>query len=90
MKLYATVTDSKGRKDGRGDNDYLEVSLSERNENRFLIAFDGKQILILNYSTGEKTTLKQAIKQKGEHFHHFELNKSKTRMVCKCGYSYGG
>jgi hypothetical protein len=67
MKLYATITDSKGKKDGRGDNDYLEIMLTEGNENRFLVSFDGKKILVINYSNGEKTYLEQAIKQKGKY-----------------------
>lgn len=66
MKLYATVTNSRGKKEGQGDNEYLEVLLSEKNENRFLIAFNGKRIKILNYSIGEWTELEQAKKQKGE------------------------
>ena len=68
MKLYAKVTDSRGKTDGRGDNTYLEVLLNERSENKFLVAFDGKQVVVLNYGTGERTVIEyaQGIKQKGE------------------------
>jgi hypothetical protein len=68
MKLYATVTDTRGKKDGRGDNEYLEVLLNERNNNRFLIAFDGSAIFVLNYSTGQRTRIDymKGEKEKGE------------------------
>ena len=65
MKLYATITDSRGKKDGKGDNEYLEIMLSEKNDNRFLISYNGDKIQILNYCTGEKTIIEyQAINGK--------------------------
>ncbi|MEK7578205.1 MAG: hypothetical protein AAB456_00585 [Patescibacteria group bacterium] len=60
MKLYATITDSHGKREGRGDNDYLEIMLNERNENRFLIAFNGDKIMVLCYGNGERITLSYA------------------------------
>ena len=67
MKLYATITDSRGKKDGKGDNEYLEIMLIEKNDNRFLISYNGDKIQILNYCTGEKTIIEyQAKKQKDD------------------------
>lgn len=61
MKLYATITDSRGKREGKGDNEYLEVLLNERNENRFLVAFNGNTLLVLNYGTGERFTQGYAV-----------------------------
>lgn len=63
MKLYATITNSTGKRDGMGDNDYLEILLNERNGSRFLIAYDGDKILVLNYGNGERITIEYAVSQ---------------------------
>lgn len=82
MKLYATVTDSHGKKDGRGDNEYLEVLFNERNNNKFLVAFDGNKLMVLDYSTGERTTLEYAKgeRQKGEYSYLTSCRNCKQRL----------
>ncbi len=52
MKIYAKITDSRGKTEGKGDDSYLEVLLNKGNANRFLIAFDGDGISLLDYGTG--------------------------------------
>lgn len=57
MKLYSTTTNSRGKKTGQGDEEYMETLYNERNENRFLVAFDGPKLLVRCYGSGERYTL---------------------------------
>jgi hypothetical protein len=62
MKLYATMVNSKGRKEGIGDNESIAITLSNGKINIFDLTFtdDGEdrgKIEVMTYYNGEKTVI---------------------------------
>lgn len=58
MKLYATITNSKGKKEGKGDDKWLEIELTYKNNliGRIILDYQGGDDWELSYSQGNHQT----------------------------------
>lgn len=57
MKYYATTENSRGKRDGVGDNKFLKLELSKGNKREFSMTYDDTGITIINHLTLESISI---------------------------------
>ncbi|HTE48959.1 MAG TPA: hypothetical protein VK675_03575 [Candidatus Paceibacterota bacterium] len=66
MKLYATIKNTKGKRDGVGDNEYIHIDLSRGNKYEYLIYYTLGGLTISKIGNGIVYQEQKGKSQKGE------------------------